>query len=254
MAAGIYTWVAGTPLPAASLNEIGAILPFPTVTTVSINPAQAGNFYLCSGGGAVTLTLPTPTAGSLVGAKLNASSGSVVFSAPGGALILSPLADSAFRTVTTFTITNPDSYLILIADGTNWHELQSNVPISDQTVTAAVATSQTTGSASFTDLATSGPAVSLVTGTTCFVTIGGNLSNSGTGFSEMSFAISGATTAAASAATGLASGGASTSAFIGTATYLVTGLTPGVNTFTCKYLAGSGTSTFSARRITAWTG
>lgn len=254
MAAGIYTWVAGTPLPAASLNEVGALLPFPTVTTVSVNPAAAGNFYLVSGGGAVTLTLPTPTVGSLVGAKLNATSGSVIFSAPGGALILSPLADSAFRTVTSYTITNPDSYLILVADGTNWHELASNVPMSDQLLTATVATSQTTTSASFTDLATSGPAVTLSTGTTAVVTITCTAFNAtATNNSDMGFAVSGATTVAASTNFAIITAGSTQSSY--GMTFLITGLTPGLNIFTAKYSSPSGTTaTFSNRRITVGTG
>jgi hypothetical protein len=64
----------------------------------------------------------------------------------------------------------------------------------------------------------------------------------------MSVAVSGATTVAASDANSLRVAG--NDAVRASATALITGLTPGSNTFTAKYKqVGSGTATFSDRNI-----
>ena len=66
----------------------------------------------------------------------------------------------------------------------------------------------------------------------------------------MGFAVSGATTVAAAdtQSLNLISATANASAQV-TATYLVTGLTAGSNTFTAKYKAGSNTCTFVNRSM-----
>lgn len=118
-------------------------------------------------------------------------------------------------------------------------------------VAAVVTTKQTTTSTSFTDLTTSGPAVSVTTGTAAIVTVSANLDNTlGTAYSVMSFAVSGATTTAASDNRGVTfipgtNGYGSRSSF----TYYVTGLTAGTNTFTAKYRATAGTAGFGDRTI-----
>jgi hypothetical protein len=66
----------------------------------------------------------------------------------------------------------------------------------------------------------------------------------------MGFAVSGNTTVAATTAQSiyfLSYGG--TMAIQASATYLVTGLTTGSNTFTAEYEAGSGTCTYANRSI-----
>lgn len=119
--------------------------------------------------------------------------------------------------------------------------------------TATVATSQTTASESYTDLATVGPAVTLTTGTKALVIIsaGGFNANSGGG-NIASFAVSGATTVAASDANMLKfgpNGAVNSPADRLSASVLLTGLTAGSNTFTMKYLASTGTAYFSNRTI-----
>jgi len=116
---------------------------------------------------------------------------------------------------------------------------------------ATVATSQTTTSTSYTDLATSGPAVTLTTGTTAFVIVTTYSYNATSGAATyMSFGVSGATTIAAGDSTsvsllGMKTGGQEWS---NSAVYPVT-LTAGSNTFTSKYKTSSGTGTFANRSI-----
>lgn len=114
---------------------------------------------------------------------------------------------------------------------------------------AAVATSQTTTSTSYTDLSTAGPAVTLVTGTSALVTINSRMQHSTSGVVYAAVAVSGATTVAAAdtASTFVTS----SSAFMSSRTFKMTGLTAGSNTFTMKYkIVVAGTGTFSDRDIT----
>jgi hypothetical protein len=120
--------------------------------------------------------------------------------------------------------------------------------------TAVVATSQTTTSTSYTDLATSGPAVTATVSSSgsALIMLTAQLSNSNNNRTcWMGFAVSGATTVAAADAQSVnfLSANANASAQF-TATYLVTGLTAGSNTFTAKYKASANTCTFVNRSIT----
>lgn len=118
---------------------------------------------------------------------------------------------------------------------------------------ATVATVETTASSSYTNLSTSGAAQSAQTGTKALVTVGAQLSNGNAAAAAVaSFAISGATTAAASDVNAVWSS-SSVASNVDQQSYvsLVTGLTPGVNTFTMKYKASNGgTASFSNRSIT----
>jgi hypothetical protein len=114
--------------------------------------------------------------------------------------------------------------------------------------TATVATSQTTTSTSYTDLATAGPAVTVTTGTKALVSISAAFVNSTTNQAWFSFAVSGATTVAASDTFGALL--TSTGYFAFSRTFMLTGLSPGSNTFTMKYRdAAVGTATFENRNI-----
>jgi hypothetical protein len=123
---------------------------------------------------------------------------------------------------------------------------------------ASVTTNQTTNSTSFTNLATSGPAVTVTTLTTALVTLTCLIQPNATAVAGfMNLAVSGATTinapAGPSAAFQTQTSGTVAS---GTVTYVLTGLTAGSNTFMAKYAqggtgAGGGTTAgFSERFIT----
>lgn len=116
---------------------------------------------------------------------------------------------------------------------------------------ATVATVQTTTSTSFTDLATSGPAVTIETGTAAEVTLYTQCSvDTATQFVVMGFAVSGASTVAAADNRSIGKSDTGNVLKAG-ATFLVEGLTPGSNTFTCKYRVTGGTGSYNDRRITA---
>lgn len=114
--------------------------------------------------------------------------------------------------------------------------------------TAAVLTSETTTSTSFTDLATVGPSVTVETGPLAFIIVHGAMENTGAGSSRMGYDVSGATTLAAADNRGIGVYGVAGAGVITSGVSLLT-LTPGTNTFTSKYRVGSGTGTFLSRRI-----
>ena len=115
--------------------------------------------------------------------------------------------------------------------------------------TASVATSETTTSVTFTDLSTVGPAVTVGTGTAALVIVRALAINSGaSGFTDMGYAVSGATTIGAVTADAFR---VQSNAWIGAANvFLETGLTAGSNTFTAKYRVSTGTGTWQTRSIT----
>jgi hypothetical protein len=119
--------------------------------------------------------------------------------------------------------------------------------VSSNTVT----TSETTASGSYTDLATVGPQVTVTTGTAALVAISSSIANNADSTASfVSYAVTGATTAAADDSWGLELDGVAAN---NTNRFGVfhrhVGLTAGSNTFTMKYKAGSNTSTFSNRRL-----
>jgi hypothetical protein len=120
---------------------------------------------------------------------------------------------------------------------------------------AYVATSESTSSSTFTDLATTTDQVTINIGTSgmALVFLSSLLSNSTSGgYATMGFAVSGASTVSATLSMSIAADATSGNTTPGRfgAPFLVTGLTPGANTFKAKYEAVSGgTATFQDRRI-----
>jgi hypothetical protein len=124
----------------------------------------------------------------------------------------------------------------------------SGTYIAKSSVTGAtVSASETTTSDTFTDLTTSGPAVTVTTGTAALVYLGAAIDNDNSaGTSLMGFAVSGATTIAASIPDSVSQKGLDELRIGGW--FLVT-LTAGSNTFTAKYRRATGTAEFGGRRI-----
>jgi hypothetical protein len=120
---------------------------------------------------------------------------------------------------------------------------------SSASATASVATDQTTATTTYTDLATSGPAVTVTVNTMCLVIVACRMYGAGGEYGRMSFALSSANTLAADDARCWGDGeGAFDSR--GEVSVLLTGLTPGSTVFTAKYRAIAGTVNFLARTIT----
>lgn len=137
-----------------------------------------------------------------------------------------------------------DDKILMLFNGTSWTTITPR--------TASQAGSSTRTSTSYGDLADgSVPSISLRTGTKALVTLTGNINNSGgTAQVNMSYAVSGASAIAASDTNSLQQAGSAGAQQQASFTHLLTGLTAGLNTFTAKYRAASGTITSLARSIT----
>lgn len=132
-----------------------------------------------------------------------------------------------------------------------WAAPASATPNSDS---AEVTTSQTTTSTSYTDLTTSGPAVTVTTGTKALVIITSQIQPTAVDQSAlMSYAVSGATTIAANDKFCLFIRGSGTNGqnmFRASSAFMIENLTAGSNTFTAKYRVVAGTSEYTNRQIT----
>jgi hypothetical protein len=116
---------------------------------------------------------------------------------------------------------------------------------------AEVLTSETSSTASYGDLTTAGPAVTVTTGTKALVVVSARIAHSSiNGYGLMSHAVSGATTIAASDSwyAAFISGTANQAATVVGVAYHTT-LTAGSNTFTAKYFASAATASFQYRKI-----
>ena len=118
--------------------------------------------------------------------------------------------------------------------------------------TAETFATETTTSTSYTNLTTTGPAVTVTVPASGRVLVmlsvkaWNSIANEG---NYMAHAMSGANTSSGSDAFLRASGPSTTDAGMTSSIYEVGGLTPGSTTFTAKYRVGGGTGSFAARRI-----
>lgn len=119
---------------------------------------------------------------------------------------------------------------------------------------ASVATSETTTSGEWVDLATPGPATTLTTGSRAMVFMSCRTSNTSTaGGNNITFELSGATEREPQFSTsGRFDGITASNDMAYSMLDFITTLTPGENTFTMKYRRGSGTATFAHRQICVW--
>ena len=116
-------------------------------------------------------------------------------------------------------------------------------------VGSEILTSQSISSGTFTDLATAGPSVTLVTGTTALISLSSYIGLAPGEAGYISVAVSGATTLAASANYQLEFfvPSSSTEAMVGR-TFILGGLTAGTNTFKMQYRT-NGTVDFIRREL-----
>jgi len=162
-----------------------------------------------------------------------------------------PFADATARTT---AIPSPvegqmsslsDEDAVYRYDGSAWVELGKNLVFDAATVAAQNSTTST----SYTALG--GPAVTVVTGTKALVAVTAWQHNpTSSAYTYINHAVSGATTIAASDNNAGVMGGFSGAHITRTTTlHLVTGLTPGSNTFTMQYKTNTGTAYFQEREI-----
>jgi hypothetical protein len=154
------------------------------------------------------------------------------------------------------TIYETDTDLVKSYNGSSWVTIgPTTIPTAAITAfgSARVDTSQTTTSTSYTDLTTSGPAVTLTTGTSALVIVGARISIAALSSScYMSYAVSGSSTVSATDGRSVNStspGGEHESGKQMSYASVITGLTAGSNTFTAKYRVSGNTGTFSERQI-----
>lgn len=116
---------------------------------------------------------------------------------------------------------------------------------------ASVNTQQSTSSSSYTNLSTSGPAVTVTTGTRALVIISASMLNNSTNSSFASFEVSGATSVSAvdDYAIRHRDGTGSSGEEQMSRAHFFTTLTAGSNTFTMKYRVVGGTGSFDNREI-----
>lgn len=113
-------------------------------------------------------------------------------------------------------------------------------------------TAESTSATSSSDLATVGPAVaSVTTGTRALVVVSGSLQNNTVNAATlMGYEVSGASTIPMAAVWSIRFTSSTANASATCSIVTSPNLTPGSNTFTAKYFVGSGTGTYSLRRLT----
>ena len=261
-----YTLVAADAGTAISMSNASA-----TTITVNTGLFAAGDtvFIQNIGAGACTITAGTATvatAGSLILPQNDA--GILYFTATGTATFYDFIQAGAVSPLTTkgdlYGFSTLDARIpigtnnqVLTADsaqalGLKWATPSSGSPVNSQ---ASVATQQSTTSQTYTDLTTSGPAVTVTTGTKALVIVSSECTNQAVNRSAfMSFAVSGASTVSANDDNALiiTNSVADWEEFRASSATLVTGLTAGSNTFTAKYRSddiSSCTARFKNRNI-----
>jgi hypothetical protein len=240
----LQTFTAGQVLTAAQLTSLQANDYNQTVsaktTSYTLVAADKGTRITMSSASATTITVNTGlfTAGDSLriqnlngGGSCTITAGTATVTAVGPLVLPSWAGGQLYFTSASAAVWFPDYFT---------------------TSSATVATSQTTTSSTFTDLATPGPAVTLTTGTSALVIISCMIQTTAGNAVYAGFTVSGATTTAASTTSALkaySSGG-----LLGTAQTLVclVTLTAGSNTFTMKYgnVQATETGTYNARTIT----
>ena len=239
----MVAFVASTVLTAANLNSAfnQKTINTQSGTTYTLVLTDQGGVITTSNASAVTVTIPPNSSVAFATGTIidfvNLGAGTLTIAAGAGVTVngtITALAQYGFTSIIK-TATNTWSYMP-----------PGGFPAS---ATATVATSQTTTSTSFTDLATPGPAVTVTTGTKALVTVSAYLVNSGTQRTFMSVTVSGATTLSASDTRSLMTYITGGQELCSSFTVLLTGLTAGSNTFTAKYRVGFSTGTFYNRDI-----
>lgn len=139
--------------------------------------------------------------------------------------------------------TQSGSYFV----GTGVNSLAERVIVDD-----IVETSESTTSTTYTDLATTGPTVTLDTGARALIYVTGDVTNNTAGQSgRMTFEVSGASSITPNDVRALrvtipsVTGTGNVRASVPT----ILAITAGSNTFTAKYRASGGTATFANRRL-----
>lgn len=229
-----FPFVSGAVLTAANLNSITEL---PTRTLTSSGAAVAADAYsrVILNGTSITYTVNTSTfTAAQVVEIYNANSTTATIAAGAGITLngAAGLTLAQYQTAQLYAV-SATSFILWKSDASGFTN-----------DSASVATSQSTSSTSYTDLATVGPTATVTTGTTAFVYIQAERADPIRAL--FSFAVSGDTTIAAGTYEMPASGSGGTGAV---RSFEVTGLNAGSNTFTMKYKSDGTSQAFSQRTI-----
>ena len=223
---------------ASAIRTLGSSV---DTTTKNLNPETTlGDISYRSSTANVNTSLPLGTAGQVL--KVNSGATAPEWSSDNAGMTnpMTTTGDTIYSssgsTPARLAIGSTGNVLTVAGGVPTWAAPASSVPAN---ASATVATAQSTSSATYTDLATAGPAVTVTTGTKALVIVTGGMRDTGgtdnVGF--MSYAVSGATTIAASDTTAISFVSTTISAgkvFRFSAASVAT-LTAGSNTFTAKY-------------------
>jgi hypothetical protein len=243
----MVAFTAGSVLTAANLNTAFNTLTFRAVTGTS------DTFVLADNGGAVSYSNASPITATVPPfSSVAYANGTVIQLLNLGAGVVTVTAGVGV-TLNASSVTlaqNAGGTLIKTATNTWYFLPNAGMPTS---ATATIDTTQTTTSTTYTDLATPGPAVTLVTGTKALVIITSFFYNLiANTEAAISYAVSGATTLAASDNFKLYHYSNQYPNLVSQMSHATirTGLTAGSNTFTLKYrISGVSTGDFRFRTI-----
>lgn len=128
---------------------------------------------------------------------------------------------------------------------------QNNI-VGRRCTASRVDTAETTTATDYSDLTTPGPTVTVTTGTSVIVMVNAKIYDTATANSAhgMSFAVTGATDRDPDDRDQVVMDGVSANSGLQYSNFaMITDLTPGQQTFTCKYKVGSGTGSFANRLL-----
>ena len=240
----MVAFVASTVLTAANLNTAfnQKTINTQTGTTYTLVLTDQGGVVTTSNASAVTVTIPPNSSVAF-------ATGTIIDFVNLGAGTLTIAAGAGVTVNGTITALAQYGFTSIIKTGTNtWSYMPpGGFPAS---ATATVATSQTTTSTSYTDLATAGPAVTVTTGTKALLIFTVEIRNPSGDFGYASVGLTGSNTVTASDTWGAYCAATPPIFARFTSHHLFTGLVAGSTTFTMKYRVASGTATYINREIT----
>lgn len=155
----VQSWSSLQTLTAAELTTVTNMLPYPATAAGNVSPCVAGTYYFCTA--AVSMTMPTPAAGTTIGFHCSAGS-SVTINNHASENFYSPYLSSG--SAASFSLTAIGQYVVFISDGTNWYEIASG-GLAGKGVLAFVATTGGPG------ITTSSSPGTLITGATATLTV-----------------------------------------------------------------------------------